>query len=143
MALTGNYWHLLKVSNAQTVNMSTMRWWVVHISSGDSDSGSPLMVQMFIAWHPGSCSSPVKNTYWCCWQIWKMVYCSWVFSLSNSVIVLFSSLVVSMEINRRHDFQSNLSICTYIRSDCTVFQLKVNWECNATKMTECSEKKKD
>ena len=41
---------------------------------------------------------------------WKVVFCSWEFSLSNSIIVIFISVVVSMEINRRQYFQSNLSI---------------------------------
>jgi len=42
----------------------------------------------------------------------KMVFCSQEFALSNSVIVLFVSIVVSMEINRRHYFRSGLR--TYI-----------------------------
>ena len=51
-----------------------------------------------------------------CWQKhiayggdhWKIVFCSWEFALSNSVIVLFTSVIVSMEINRRHCFWSDL-----------------------------------
>ena len=35
------------------------------------------------------------------------MFCSCKFALSNSVIVLFVSVVVSMEINRRHYFQSD------------------------------------
>ena len=38
-------------------------------------------------------------------------YCTWEFALSNSITVLFVSVVGSMEINRRHYFQSKL--CNY------------------------------
>jgi len=38
----------------------------------------------------------------------KMVFCSWEFALSNSVIVLF---LVSMRVNRKHYFQRYL--CTF------------------------------
>jgi len=34
----------------------------------------------------------------------------WEFALSNSVIVLFASVVVSTVINRRHYFQSDLCL---------------------------------
>ena len=40
----------------------------------------------------------------------KIVFCSWESALSNSVIVLFVSVVVSVEICRRHYFWSNLCI---------------------------------
>ena len=33
----------------QTVDVSTLRWWVVYFSSGNSDSGSPLLVQIFMS----------------------------------------------------------------------------------------------
>ena len=58
-------------------------------------------------WHAGSCSVLVKciATVGDCW---KIVFCSWEFALSNSVIVLFISVVLSMEINRRCYFQSDL-----------------------------------
>jgi len=38
------------------------------------------------------------------------VFFSWEFALSKGVIVLFVSVVVSMEINRRHCFWSDLTI---------------------------------
>ena len=52
----------------------------------------------------------------CCWQkcianggdCCKIVFCSWEIALLNSVIVLFVSVVVSTEIDRRHYFWSNL-----------------------------------
>lgn len=40
----------------------------------------------------------------------KIVFCSWEFALSSSVVVHVVSAVVSMEINRRHYFQSNIHI---------------------------------
>ena len=42
-----------------------------------------------------------------------MVFCSWEFALFNNVIVLFVSVVVSREINRRHYFQSNLQMSVH------------------------------
>ena len=44
------------------------------------------------------------------WLCWEIDFWSWEIILSNSVIVFFVSLVFSMEINRRHYFQSNLQI---------------------------------
>jgi len=46
MAPTGIHRHLLNISGDQTVGVSTERWWVVHFSSGDSDSWSPPLVQI-------------------------------------------------------------------------------------------------
>ena len=34
----GTHWHLLNVYGDQTVNVGTMRQWVVHFSSGDNNS---------------------------------------------------------------------------------------------------------
>ena len=50
----------------------------------------------------------------------KIVFCSQEFALPNSIAVLFVSVVVSMEINRRHSFWSKLRICT-------VLMQGVNW----------------
>ena len=36
--------HLLNVYGDQAAIVSRVRWWVVHFSSGNSDSGSPLLV---------------------------------------------------------------------------------------------------
>lgn len=43
----------------------------------------------------------------------EKVFCSYEFALSNSIILLFPSVVISIEINTKHYFQSNL--CTFIR----------------------------
>ena len=37
------------------------------------------------------------------------MFCSWEFTLSSSVLVIFIDVVAFMEINRRHYFQSSLS----------------------------------
>ena len=37
-------------------------------------------------------------------NFWNTSFCSWAFALSNIIIMLFVSVVVSMEINRRHYF---------------------------------------
>jgi len=41
---------------------------------------------------------------------WKIVFCRWEFALSNSVIVLFVAVVVSMEVNERHYIWSELHV---------------------------------
>ena len=55
--------------------------------------------------HPGSCSSLAKvHKQW--WRpCRKIVVCRYEFALSDSVIVLFVSVVVSMDINRTHYFR--------------------------------------
>ena len=72
--------------------------------------------------HAGSCSSLAKvHSHWW-WLRWKIVFCSWEFALSNSVIVLFVSIVVSMEINRRHYFRSGPRSCVRLEL-CCYFQV--------------------
>ena len=65
----------------------------------------------------------------------EQVFCSWelVLSLSNSVILLFVSVVISMEICREHYFQSHLHnfnlrdiLCMLFRSS---IPLKEPWCC--------------
>jgi len=73
-------------------------------------------------WHTGSCSSLAKTHSWW-WRLrCKIVFCSWNFVLSNSAIVLFVSVAVSMEINRRHYFWSVLCVHgprQFLFSDCS------------------------
>lgn len=62
-------------------------------------------------WHSGFCSSLAKMHSWWwlpCWN--KEVFCSIEFALSNSVIMLFVHVVVSMELNQTHYFQSDFCI---------------------------------
>jgi len=56
--------------------------------------------------HSGSCSSLAKMPSYWWWLCWKIVFCSWGFTPSNSVIKL--SVLVSMEINSKHYVQSDL-----------------------------------
>ena len=76
-------------------------------------------------WHAGSCSSLVKmhNDWW--WLRWKMVFCSWEFSLSNNVIVPFVSAVVSMEIKRGITFRATY---IYIYTHCMFLYIQVRVE---------------
>ena len=48
-APTDIYRHLLNIYGVQTVNVYTVRWCVVCFSCGDSDCGSPLLVQVLIS----------------------------------------------------------------------------------------------
>lgn len=47
---------------------------------------------------------PIKcNVFWKWWWIWeKIVFCIWKLALSSNVIGLHVSVVVSMELNRKH-----------------------------------------
>ena len=100
MAPTDIHQHLLNGCGDQTVDMST--WgsgW--YFSAGDSNSGPPLLVQIFI-----SMACPllfIADTF--------LILCIWEFSLLSSVTVLTTSVLVSREIDRRHYFRSNWHIC--------------------------------
>ena len=113
---------LLNIYGDQTVDVSTMRWWMVHFSSGDSD-------------HP----------YWCrflsmrhahCWQkclatggdyVEKVVFWSWDFALLNGFVALFVSVGLSMEINRRHYFWSNLCVCVHLYMNTLCLEWEKKW----------------
>ena len=47
MAPTDIHWHFLNIYGDQTVDVSTVKWWVVCFSKGDS--GSPLLVEIFMS----------------------------------------------------------------------------------------------
>ena len=51
---------LLNVSGDQTVDVSTLRQWVVCFSSSDSNSGHLYWCGFLRVWHAGSCSSLAK-----------------------------------------------------------------------------------
>ena len=95
---------LLNIHGDQTVDVSTVRQWVVCFSS-DNNSGSPPLVPILMS-NASSCLLTKMDSWWW-WLCWRIAFCSWEFALSNSVIVLFVSVVVSMETNRRHYFQSD------------------------------------
>jgi len=104
----GIHQHLLNVYGDQTVDVSTVRQRMVHFSSGDGIVKDKLCsrqpCRFLQAWH--SC------WWWLCWEI---VFFIWECILPSSFIVLFVSVVVSMEIDRRHYFQRELYIivCVY------------------------------
>ena len=64
--------HLLNVYGDETADVSTVRWWVVHLSSGDSGSGSPVLEylnvqdmihgQFIVPSSPEKCSCQMR--YW-------------------------------------------------------------------------------
>ena len=65
MAPIDTQWCLLNTDGDQTVGGSTARRWGVRCSSGDSDSSSPLLVQIFMTVACSSCSSVAKvQSYW-------------------------------------------------------------------------------
>ena len=49
MAPTDIHQHSHNVYGDQSVDLSTVRWWVVRFSSGNSDSASPPLVQIFMS----------------------------------------------------------------------------------------------
>jgi len=91
-------WHLLNICGDQTVYV---RQWVVCISTGDSDSGSPPLVKIFTCMAHWLLFITSKNAQL---MVHANKFCSWEFVLPNSVIVRFVSVVVSTEGNRRHYF---------------------------------------
>ena len=107
----------LNSSTQKNIQWMWAQWrlWVVHFSSGDSNvknkPGSAWPCRFWWLWYAGSPSLLVKmhNKWW--WLHWRIVFCSWEFALSDSVIVLFVPVVISMGINRRYYFQSDL--CTF------------------------------
>ena len=104
IAPTEIHWHLLNICGDQAVNVSTLRWWSMNVRSGDSDSGSHLLVQifmrvacrlLFIAGENALLMMTMSSS------LCQKMLCNWEFGLSNTVIVLFVSVVVSMEITFR------------------------------------------
>jgi len=92
------------------MDVSTVTQWMVQFSSGNR--GSPPLVLAFYE-H----SMQAFAHHW-----WKYtangggcVEKQWEFAPSNSVLVLFQAIAVSMEINRRHYLQNDLCIylCTH------------------------------
>jgi len=65
-------------------------------------------------WHAGSCSSltEIQSAWW--WLHWKTVFCIWEFAVSNTAIVFFVRVVVSMKTNRWHYFWSNIHLLFFI-----------------------------
>jgi len=101
----GIHWHLLMLAEClQYISaVATATWKTSHVLNGHAD------------FYECGTQAPVH----CWWKYianggdcWKIVFCSWRFVLSNSDTAWFVSVVVSMEIRRRHYFQSDP--CIYL-----------------------------
>ena len=90
------------------MGVSTVRLWAVHFSSTDSNSGSALLVQIVTSTARRLLLTAGEKTQLTMVTVEKP--CFVAENLPNSVIVLFAFVVVSLEINRRPYFQSNLCI---------------------------------
>ena len=101
------YQYFLNLYGDQTVSVSTVRQWVVRFSWGDN--GSPPLVKIVIRMAFRFLFIPGENVYLTIVTMLKNSFLMWRIC-SNSVIRLFVSFVVSMEINRRHYFWSDLHI---------------------------------
>ena len=77
------HWCLLNIYGDQTVDVSTVRRWVVCFSSGDSDSVSPPLVQtaLSMAYRLLLLLAIMQNQRW--WPCWKTVLGGWEFALSK------------------------------------------------------------
>jgi len=102
------HWRLLNVYGDQSVDVSTVRWWVVHFSSDGNASGSfhwcrfTRMGYRFL-----SITAKMHSQWW--WLCWRLCFVA-EHLLYQTDIVLFVSVVVSEDINRGDYFWSNL--CT-------------------------------
>lgn len=98
------------------MDVSTVRQYMVCFNSGDCDSGSSLLVQMFMSetcrllFITGANADLIV-------VLKKTVLCSREFSLTNTVTVLCVSIVISMKINRIHCFQRELHSCHLKKND--------------------------
>ena len=114
----------LYIYGGQTVDVSTVRGGCCVTAVVAAAVGHLRWCRLLQVQHAGSCSLLVKvhSCWW--WLRWKTVFCNWEFALSNSVIVLYVSVVVSGEINRTRYFWSTLQIkscnyCSCLESACT------------------------
>ena len=107
----------------QPVDVSTVKQWVVCFSRGNSvlwkrnhflDRYTHLSQMSLHHEKKSSCSLLVKIHIYGWRLCWKAVFCSWEFVLSSSVIVLFITDVNFLEINRRHNFWSDIHIWNLI-----------------------------
>ena len=68
--------HLLNVHEDQTVDVSTVRWWVVCFSSGDSGSGLSQLVQIVVNLACRLLFIAAENTYSVVVTVFKIAFCS-------------------------------------------------------------------
>ena len=60
----------------KTVDVNTVREWVVHLSSGDSDNGSPLLVQILMSVARRLIFEAGENAQLMVVTVLKIVFCS-------------------------------------------------------------------
>jgi len=99
------------VKHRDTVDGAFQQWWWQH---GEQAMFCPAthcchIMNWRVSWsaHPHELSNGGDDAF-----------CGWEFSLSNSVIVFLVSVVFSMEIRRRHYFQST---CTFLKCSIQLF----------------------
>ena len=102
----GTHWHLLMLAECfrnQTVDVSTVRQWVVRFGSGDSDMKDKLCYgwpcTAVTPWNEELLFIAVENAQLIVVTMLKNSVCTWEFALPSSVIELFVS-VISMGINK-------------------------------------------
>jgi len=103
------HWHSLTLAEQgdQTVHVSTVRQGVMYFSSDNKWQYRYRFLQVWL--------TDLVHHWWKCITngsdcVEKRSSVDENLSVSNSVIVLFGSIIVSMEINRRHCFQNNLRL---------------------------------
>jgi len=106
-------WHTLTFIGACWTLMEIKQWMWAQWGSGWSVSAVTTATVGHLCWywflreqHAGSCSSLVKKRWW----LLKMVFCSWDLLYPIMFLQSFLSVTVSMDINRRHYFWSDLHV---------------------------------
>jgi len=90
------------------IDAGCLRSWSEHSEVVHFTSGSPVLVQIFMS---AACRLLLFADESAQLIVMRM-FCSWEFAVSNSVIVLFASVVASVWINRKHYFWSDL--CSWL-----------------------------
>ena len=99
MALIDIHCYFLNLDGDQTVDLSEVVSGVLHFSSGDSGSHIHwCRLHAMLVTASWSSLAKVQSSWWCS----RTEFCSWEFALSKIVTELFVSVVVSIEIKRRH-----------------------------------------
>ena len=120
------HWCLLNVYGDQSVNVSTVRQWVMHFSSSNSyvkDMPHSRWPCTSVTLQNENLPDQLIHTDWLMVVniCGKRVFCSQKFALSNCVMMLFVSVLVSREMNRSIAFKATYIIlkhclwCTFMR----------------------------
>ena len=101
----GTHWHCRAL-------METRQWMWAQWIDGWCISAVATRTMGHLHWcrffTSGTVLVKLHSLWW--WLCWEIEFCSWEFVLSNSVLLFFVSVIVSMEINRRRYFQRGLHI---------------------------------